>query len=325
MAISNGENNNQNFNQDKTKAKEIEARMKNYVSTEGITTKQLEIGLWYIEHKKQFKMVLVGFLILISAVSWAYTIYGFAYYIARGMSEDEILVNQLVQTSAIGHDYVVQIGAKELIIGPVQIIKSADKKYDLFVQLKNENQKWWAEFDYYFVAAGRSTTKTKGYILPEEIKYPAALAEDFSYYPENSQLVIENISWRRIDQHQIADWGAYRDSRLNIEKTDIKFTSANASQLSEKLGLNQLSFNAINRTAYSYWSVGFVILLYSNDQITGVNYYILNDFMSEQKRLVEISWPGDLGRADRVEIIPEINIMKDDIYIKYDGGIGQEK
>jgi len=318
-------NNNQNLDQDKIRSEEIEAKMKNYVSTEGITTKQLEIGLWYVEHKRQFKMIIIGFLILISAVSWVYVIYGFAYYIARGMSEDEILIKQLVQVNGADHNYVVQVSAKSLVFGSVEIIRLSDKKYDLYTKLKNDNPKWWAEFDYYFTAAGRQTEKVKGYILPEEVKYPAALAENFSYYPEDGRLVIEDISWHRINQHQIADWDAYRADHLNIESADIKFVPANASPLSEKLGLNQLSFNAINHTAYNYWGVGFIILLYSNDQIIGINHYILNDFMSEQKRFVEISWLGDLGRVNRVEIIPEINIIKDDIYIKYDGGIGQEK
>jgi len=312
---------NKNFNQEK----ETEKNLKNYVSTEGITTKQLEIGLWYVEHKRQLRMILIGFLIIVGAISWAYTIYGFAYYLARGMNEDQILTKQLVQINSLGHDYVTQIGAKDLIIGSVGVIRSSDKKYDLYTKLQNDNPKWWAEFDYYFTAAGRQSKKTRGYILPEEIKYLAVLAEDFSYYPDDGRLVIENISWHRINQHQIRDWNAYKTGHLNIEATDIKFTSASASPLSEKLGLNQLSFNAFNNTAYSYWSVGFTILLYSRDQIAAINHYALNDFMSEQKRSVEISWPGDFGRADRVEVIPEINIMKDDIYIKYDGGIGQEK
>lgn len=304
--------------------KEIEKKVKNYVSTEGVTTKQLEIGLWYVEHKRRLKIVLSGFLILISAVSWAYTIYGFAYYIARGMNEDEILTKQLVQINGADHNYLKQISAKNLSIAPVEIIRS-EKKYDLYARLENDNQKWWAEFDYYFMAAGRLTEKSQGYILPSETKHLAALAQDFSYYPEDGRLVIENISWHRINQHKITDWPAYLNSHLDITSADIKFIPANASLLSEKLALNQLSFKAINHTAYNYWSVGFTILLYDGDQLTGLNHYILNDFMSEQARAVEISWPGNLGLVDRVEIIPEVNIMKDDIYIKYDGGTGQEK
>lgn len=305
--------------------KEIEKKLESYVSTEGIATKQLEIGLWYIEHKKQFKMILIGFLILASAIFWAYGIYGFAYYIARGMNEDEILTKELVQVNGISHNYVKQISAKDLIMGPVEIINLSDKKYDLYDKLKNDNLKWWAEFDYYFVAAGRQTQKTKAYVLPEDTRYLTALAQDLPYEPQDSRLIIENISWHRINQHQIADWQAYKNSRLNITAADIKFIPANASPLSEKLSLNQLSFTAVNNTAYNYWEVGFAILLYAGDRLTGINHYVLNDFMSEQKRLVEISWPGNLNRTDRIEIIPEINIMKDDIYIKYDGGIGQEK
>lgn len=305
--------------------KEIEKKVKSYVSTEGIATKQLEVGLWYIEHKKQFKMILIGFLIITSAVSLVYGIYGFAYYIARGMNEDEILTKELVQVNGISHNYVKQISAKNLVMGPVEIIRLTDKKYDLYDKLKNDNLKWWAEFDYYFIAAGRQTQKARGYILPEETRYLTALAQDLPYEPQDSRLIIENISWHRINHHQIADWQAYKNSRLNITGADIKFIPANANPLSEKLSLNQLSFTAVNHTAYNYWEVGFVILIYADDRLTGINHYVLSDFMSEQKRLVEISWPGNLSRADRIEIIPEINIMKDDIYIKYDGGIGQEK
>jgi hypothetical protein len=47
--------------------------------------------------------------------------------------------------------------------------------------------------------------------------------------------------------------------------------------------------------------------------------------MSGQERQIAISWPGNVSRVSRTEIIPEINIMKDDIYIKYEGGVGEEK
>lgn len=306
------------------KEKELEKKVKNYVSAEGVSTRQLEIGLWYVEHKKQLKTVLIGFLILISAVSWSYTIYGFAYYLARGMSEDEILTRQLIEANGASHEYISQISARNLIISPVEIIKS-EKKYDLYVKLENDNLKWWAEFAYYFTAAGRPTEKIQGYILPNESRYLFALAQDFPYQPEDSRLIIENISWHRINQHKIVDWPAYRDSHLNIASADVKFIPANASPLSEKLALNQLSFKVSNRTAYNYWSVGFTILLYAGDRLIGINHYVLNDFMSGEERKVEISWPGNFGRPERVEITPEINIMKDDIYIKYEGGVGEEK
>ncbi len=312
-----------NLNQEKNNQKQLEAKVENYVSTEGITTKQLEIGLWYVEHKRLLRQALYGFLILLAAVSWTYTIYGFAYYLARGMSEDELLAKQLAQTQAAGHDYVLQVAAKDLAVGPVAVIKSADKKYDLFALVKNDNQKWWAEFNYYFVFYGGQTKTLPGYILPAGEKYFQVLAQESANTLTDARLIMENIAWHRVDQHQIPDWGAYYQKRLKIETADIKYVPAAASQLSERINLNQLSFNAINQTAYNYWEVGFTIIFYGGGNIASINHYILNDFMSGQKRFVEISWPGDTSRVDKVEIIPEINIMKDDIYIPYEGGTGQ--
>lgn len=310
---------------EKNRDKKFEAAVKNYTGPEGITTKQLEAGLWYVEHKQLLRRILYGFLILVSAVSWTYTIYGFAYYIARGMTEDQILAQQLVKTSSIGHDYVLQVSAKELAVSPVGILRSTDKKYDFYAQIRNDNQAWWAEFDYYFMTEGRPTAKTHSYILPLEPKYLFALAQDFDSPPAAAALIMENIKWQRISSHKIPDWHDYYEKRLAIKSADVKFTPASASPLSEKLNLNQLSFNAINQTAFNYWETGFTILLFRGGELANINHYILNDFMSGQKRFVELSWPGEIGWVDKVEIISEINIMKDDIYIKYEGGIGQEK
>lgn len=316
---------NKNNENSDNKAKQIEAQLKHYTGPEGITAKQLEIGLWYVKHKQFLKKILYGFLIMVSAVSWSYFIYGFSYYLARGMKEDEILTRQLIEANSIGHDYVLQLSAKSLVMAPVEVLKSTDKKYDLYVRLQNDNPKWWAEFDYYFIAAGRPTAKAKGFILPQEAKNFLTLAQDFDYEPSLAEFIMENLKWHRLDQHKIPDWSAYYLSRLNIEIKDIKFTPASASLLSEKLNLNQLSFRAGNQTAYNFWQTGFAILLYGAGGLVNLNYYTLDDFMSGQERFIEISWPGQLGFVDKIEIIPEINIMRDDVYIPYEGGVGKEK
>jgi hypothetical protein len=317
----------QKLNQEKvlTEEKEIETKLKNYTGPEGIATRDLEIGLWYVEHKRQMMMLLYGFLIIVGAISWAYTIYGFAYYLAVGMNQDEILAKQLVETKAIGHDYVLGVGAKDLSISQAEILKSANKKYDLAAQIRNDNQSWWAEFDFYFITPGFETKIMDGYILPRETKYFFALAQESINFPQDAQLVLENLRWHRLNPHQIPEWDVYYKEHLNIESTDIKFTPASQSLISEKLNLNQLSFNVINNTAFNYWQTGFTILLYSGGGLVDINHYLLDNFMSGQKRSVEISWTADLGRVDKIEIVPEINIMKDDIYIKYEGGVGQEK
>lgn len=301
----------------KINAKKIETKLENYVSPEGISTKQLEKGLWFYEHQQQFKLAGIIILILISAATWSYTIYGLAYYLAKGMSEDDILTKQMLQVSSVGHDYIMQKSAKQLSLGPVQYLPS-DGKYDLFTRINNDNPQWWVEFDYYFSGAGKNTDKTHGYILPQNNKYFMALAQEFSAAPIGAVFNIENISWHRINVHQIPDWNNFYQSRLNIATTDVKFTAANGSQ-----ALNRLSFNAINNTAFNYWETGFTIVISGYNGVAYINHSTINSFLSGQIKPIEINWAGAIGSAQQVEIFTEINIMDSNAYMPYQGGIGQ--
>ncbi len=58
-------------------AANLEKRVEQYTNVEGLSTKQLTTGLWYVEHKKLLQWILNGFLIALAAISWTYTKYGF--------------------------------------------------------------------------------------------------------------------------------------------------------------------------------------------------------------------------------------------------------
>ena len=148
-----------------------------------------------------------------------------------------------------------------------------------------------------------------------------ALSQEFNVKPIGAQLVIENLSWSRIDRHTIPDWQDYKNSRLNIVIEDIKFTPAGKSNLSGTVSLNQVNFKATNKTAYNYWQVDFQIALFRGMDVASVNKVSLNEFMSGQERLVEIRWPGDIGRISKSEVMQELDIMRDDIYIQYKGEV----
>ncbi|MBA3046987.1 hypothetical protein KKC83_04385 [Patescibacteria group bacterium] len=307
--------------------KEIEMKKKveEYKDIEGLSTKKLNFGLWYVEHKRHFRLVFIGFLIAVSAATWTYSIYGFAYYIARGMAEDEVLAKMLVETKVISHEYIKQASAQDLKYYPVSIFDSGTGKYDLVIRVENSNQRWWAEISYYFSANNDQTGESSSFILPNGTKHLMALAQDFRVKPANAQLIVKNISWKRVDRHEIADWQAYQDSYLNIAVENIEFIPAGKSKLTEKINLNQANFDVINKTAYNYWQVDFPILLYSGAALVGVNRYSVSELMSGEKRQVQVRWPGNLGRVSGVEAIPELNILRDDIFIKFEGGVGEEK
>ncbi len=310
-------------NREKKPAGEID--IEKYRDIEGITTKQLDFGLWIVEHKKQFRTGLIIFLIALAVFSWAYTLYGFGYYFIRGVDEDKLLVKDLLTTSAAGHDYVRQNSARDLVYYPVDVLPTSGNKYDFLAKITNPNTEHWGSFDYCFFSQGREIECGQNFILPAETKYVLSLAQELAYRPADARLVINNLSWQRINAHQYPDWQKFQAEHLNFEIKDIKFSPANASGLSEKLNLNSLTFAVRNHTPYNYWEVGFNIVLFSGNAVAGINRYTAAEFMSGEEKDIQLSWPGTVSRVTDVEIIPEINILREDIYIRYEGGSGEEK
>lgn len=312
-------------NKQNTKEQIKPINIEKYQDPEGITIKKLHFGLWFVEHRRQLLNILTGILIFISVVSWSYTIYGFGYYLLWGMRDDAIMVTQLVNSNIIGHSYVEGKSAKDLIYFTPQVFQSSKQKYDFLVQIKNANKRHWAKFEYYFIVANENLDHGYGYILPDESKYFMSLAHQLSSRPITAQFIIEKVEWNKIDPHVIMDWEAYRNERFDFTINDIKFTPAGTSGLSEKISLNSLEFSATNNSAYSFWDVNFVILLYKRGVIIAANKYTLDEFMSGQTRKILASWPGNIGRVDNVEIMPAVNINDEDIYIRPEGGIGEVK
>jgi hypothetical protein len=317
----------QNSKKEKTEKEGVKPRgidLKKYKDLSGVTIKKLDWGLWYIEHRRMLKKIFYGFLILAGATSWSYTIYGFAHYLFRGMAEDEIMARDIAEKGFISRDAVLKASPRNLVFDFAKALKADGKKYDLFVQVKNPSENHGALFEYYFSANNEETPREQGFILPNETKYLLALGKEFNLSPANIQFRIGNISWKRIDKHQIPDWAKYRDEHLDISISDAKFIPAKASGLSEKISLNQAEFNAKNNSPFNYWNVDFVVIFFGGANVVGVSKYNLEEFMSGQEKKVSLTWPGAINYVSKIEIMPEVNLLRDDIYIRFEGE-GEEK
>jgi hypothetical protein len=302
-----------------------EVDIEKYEDPEGLTIKKMELGLWLVEHRRQLLRVPVILLVLISVVTWIYAIYGFGRYLIRGMKEDRQLAYELVQSYLPGHDFFLSRSARALQYQAVQTIKAEEGKYDFVVMISNPNNNYWVEFNYFFQIGDFKFGQADSFILPGETKYLTALGREFNQQPTGAKFYINNIHWARINLHKYPDWQKYRNEHLDIAINDVKFTPAKATILTEKLNLNDLHFKVTNNTAYNYWEVYFHILLFRQNKIIGFNKYTINNFMSGQEYEVDVTWLGIFGPVDDTIIIPEINITRDDIYIKFQGEMEEEK
>jgi len=294
-----------------------------YEDPAGLSLRELKFGLWFIESKRYWRWAFITFLVLVAGISWSYSLYGFTYYIVRGMGEDEILVREMIATTGADHDFILTSAAQDLSFSQPLIFDAGAGRYDLVVRTQNPNASHWAEIDFSFWNGGQVLSQEKGFILPRETKFLMSLAQDFSSRPLNLTFQIDNVFWHKLDKREIKDWDEFRKFHLDIETEDIDFKPAARSGLNS--GLNQLAFTIKNNSAYNYYEANLGILLFSGNSLVGVNSYTLADFLARERREVELKWPGLTGNADRVEIVPYINIMRDDIYIDFQGGVKEER
>lgn len=297
-------------NKNKDKNKNIER----YKDPLGLTPKKMDFGLWYVKHRQLFKNILIVFLVIISISTWFLTIYTFTYYISKGMQEDEELVQEIINKLTPDHEYILQITPTSLKIGQVTILKRLEK-FDLVASVENPSDEHWANFNYNFIINGSETKDLNGFILPGEKKIIKLLSLDKRI--TRAEIKINNVSWSRVNKHQILDWEAFRDEHLNMKISDIEFIQSQESGLSENLKLNTLEFDIKNNTPYNYWEVVLNIIFYRQGSIVGVDEYIISEFKSGQEKNIKRSIVGSIGNVNKIDIIPEINIIKKDIYMDF--------
>jgi hypothetical protein len=292
----------------KDKNSNQDADLEKYRSLSGVSLREMNFGLWLAQQRRTMLKIFTGFLIAVCAFFLFYSSYNYIIYF---MSGDPFVIG--------GVPLSPRQVTTALEIAPVEILPS-DGHYDLAVKIKNPNDKFLGTFHYCFTAGGRDILCSSGFILPGEEKYllGLGLGQDLAS-SVGASLKIVDVSWLRLDAHQIPDWSSFAAARLNLAVADLDLNPAAASGLSDKVRLNYLQFSVSNQTPYGYYEVPLDILLYNGAQLVGAQSYRLTDFLPGAKRAVNISWPGRLDSVTRTEVRPDINILDDSVYLKYQG------
>lgn len=280
-----------------------------YQDLEGLSLSKMNAGLWFVANRKYFILGFILVMIGISAGLYGYSTFNFIVYYFK----ERNAANQT--NTSIGSD-LQRKTVQDLKQFPSQAFETGDK-YDFLTKIINPNANFYANFKLCFMDGSRELACQDAFILPDEEKYFLSLANTVTTRPSGLKTEIKSLSWNRINAHDFPDWKQFAADRLNFETSDINFKTPEASGVSDKLELNYLEFNITNKTAYNYWEVPLNIIFSSGQQIIGVNRYLAANFMAGEKRQVRLIWPGNIGSDAKVTVIPDLNLIKDDIYKKY--------
>jgi len=297
------------------KEHELERRLDNFEDVEGISTRNLNIGLWYLQHRRIFFLAIVWFLAITATILWCYSLYYFGYYLLVGLKQERVAGQSLVTEipRAVRKDLMSSFYFKT-----IDLINLGNNSFELLGEVDNQNLKSWATFDYYFLVDGNKVGAGSSFILPQSKKFVIAVLDGASVAPDTSSLVVYNIRWVNLNSHLIPDWVDYRNAHLNFSVIDKKFVNANLSSLSDRLPMNTISFSVINQTAYSYLEAPFQVILYSGDTPVGVKDYVINNFKSRDRKQVNLTIVGNFPNVTQIEVLPDINILDTNNLLKAD-------
>ena len=268
---------------------------------------RMNIGLWLSENRKKIIRFFVILLIIISIGFFSFSIYNLVIYLQSDNPNDLIHDNNLSQN---------QTQISPLLFSGVSVLGD-DLKNDLAISVKNNNQRFYAKFDYCFLKGEVEVACGQDFILPTEEKYILAFDIDSLVASGEFSFVISKISWNRISR-DISDYSNFYQERFNLSISDINFSSAIVPGVNLN-NLNNLEFYIQNNSAYSYYEVPLNILVFNGEDLRGVNKYIVNNFYSGENKRINLSWSANLGGAQRVLIVPAINIFDNNVFLRYRG------
>jgi hypothetical protein len=273
----------------------------------GVSLKKLETGLWWMKNRLRLKKIFIFFLLFSIFLSWGYSLYGVGKYIFFEMAENEKMIVQLVNTETGGLSLLTSRDAEKIIISSFGALKNSSN-YDFYAVIKNPNEKYWGKFSYCFNYGREKSTCGENFILPAQKKYILALNLKNISSPSNLNFAIKEISWQRINSHEIPDWPKYSQERSDIEIKNISLAAEDGNS-------NVVSFSARNNTSFGFWKVPLIIVETKLGKVSNVNYYELKELLSFEERGIKINWAGEEAITGEVRIYPDINIMDKSVYM----------
>lgn len=280
-----------------------------YESVGGVSGQQLRWSQWWLDHRDQVRKVAVGIFAGFDAILLIIGIWGITDWLALGGIKEEQAIRQMTSAS---YGQVQGITLEEVQIGAPIVLPAATGKIDVLIPVENRNMNFWAELEYRLVVGGAEQPLQTAFILPSQAKYLTGL----SLSTENGSSVevkIENRVWHRAVTVGGVDQQAFADTRLNIVGENAVFKPSDPLATSPS---SSAAFTLANHTAFSYYDVGLLVLLYRGDAIVGANRIQVDQLAAGAKKPMEIFWYQSLPQVTKVEVVPDMNIYDPGIYRK---------
>jgi len=266
-----------------------------------VDTFWLKINYFLLTNRKDFKKWWVILLIALGIFVVVFTFTNAILYIIGTSKQSEIMLS--MAGNAINFDSIRERNKPvTLQIVDTTILPAINEKFDLVAHITNSNTSWAVEsIDYRFIINGEETDTFSDYIMPQSDKYLTVSGVDVSGDGDQVSLALDvtDIVWKRVSSEE---------ELISIDFAIENIEYSNFSSLNGIM-VNSVSANIENKSFRNFWTTKFVVVLYSNDVIAGIDYVYFDNFEFDESRLVSSQWNNLPFTVTDVVILPDMNLL----------------
>ncbi len=282
-------------------------RIGSFNPVEGMTARELGWSQWWLDHRERVRKAGIGFLIGIDVLLLGIGAWGFTDWLAFGGLREEQAIREM---TGAGYGRFEGIGLQDVRIGAPIVLPGGSGKIDILVPVENPNPRFWAELDYRLVIGGTALPLRVVSVLPGHSRYLAELGAS-TENGSSVDLKVEKRVWHHADTPADLDPQAFAETRLNIRSQNAVFTPSDPQATTPS---SNAQFALVNDTAFGYYDVGLLVLLYRGDAIVGVNHASVDRLLPGERKPMQVFWYQPLPQVTKIEVLPEINIYDPAVY-----------
>ncbi|PIR77628.1 MAG: hypothetical protein COU30_01435, partial [Candidatus Magasanikbacteria bacterium CG10_big_fil_rev_8_21_14_0_10_38_6] len=255
------------------------------------SNKELSLSMWYLRHIFTLKKIAIGILMTWCVVTIGIGIVYWSYYLFVGYPQDQRVFAELASFP----NYRAQqelYKAQPIRLSHTQVFHAGGNFYDFVSTVNNDNERYQAIVRYHYSFAGGETSQQIAAVLPGQETLLVQYGFETMKFPASISLVIDSVSWRRVNPHVLDDVQQYIDERFDFGVENFDFVRASRI---EGIDGHQIRFDIVNRSAYSYHAPAFHIEFYDDGQRSGVYYIELDTLLSDDQEHIDLrSFADDL-------------------------------
>lgn len=265
-----------------------------------LSQKDLERGMYIVQHKATFIRLAWGFGILFLLLIYAWLVIAVVRLV---QAPSWLNISQQLKSNGGWAAYRLDNNPVDLEIGQARALAIGNGTYNLVATVNNPNANWLVGYmEYNFVVNGQVLETRKTFLGPSDKHLLLFLGYRDDATIGSVAVETSNVRWQRLNSTM---------PQVSWNITDLKYQNESTTMVGDrsvKLPA-QVTWQAENNSLFNFWEVGWQVALFDNDSIIGVAEINERDFKSLERRPIEATWFYSLPMASRVEVWPLLNIL----------------